>query len=111
MRWLSYALASGMSNAPRTRHYVGLPPEFGASIDHRVQLPAASVLVIMEDVDGNIFLYRFAKDGAFAGDTWHADIHEAMEQAAFEYGGAVGDWRAVPDGYATIEEFVRSLLT
>jgi hypothetical protein len=110
MRGLSYALLADIGGALRANHYVGLPPELSAGTDHRVQLPVASILVLAEDMGGSIFLYRFAKDGAFAGDTWHPDIQEAMEQAAFEYNGAVGDWRAVPQSFATIEEFVQTLL-
>jgi hypothetical protein len=41
-------------------------------------------------------VYRYTAQGDFAGDTWHEDIEQAKEQAEFEYGDALGEWREVP---------------
>ncbi|MDP9371677.1 MAG: hypothetical protein M3Q65_04315 [Chloroflexota bacterium] len=62
-----------------------------------MRLPRPQVLVI-EEKPGGIFLFRYTVDGRFAGDTWHRDLAEAREQAAYEYEDALGAWRAVPEG-------------
>lgn len=58
-------------------------------------LPRARIVVLERHPDG-VFLYRYATDGTFAGDTWHMTFDEAKEQATFEYGDALGKWRPVP---------------
>jgi hypothetical protein len=42
------------------------------------------------------FLFRFAEDGADAGDTWHESIADAMHQAEVEFGIGRESWRPVP---------------
>ena len=101
-------LAEPPPEAP-ARQFAGLPSELTGGVDQRGALPRASVLVLMRDTDGSIYLYRFAPGGVAAGDTWHPDIAEAKGQAEFEYGGAVGTWRPVPNDISNIETFVRVL--
>jgi len=78
-----------------TRHYTGLPPTLTGGRDLRLHLIGARFLVIVQDPDG-YFLYRFDGSGNCVGDTWHANLLEAQEQAADEYGEALGDWSAIP---------------
>ena len=59
-------------------------PSLTEGRDERQEMKAAVLLVVEEKPDG-IFLYRYAADGSYAGDTWHTDIDEAKQQASFEY--------------------------
>ncbi|WP_438034226.1 hypothetical protein [Sorangium sp. So ce204] len=59
-------------------------------------MPPAEV-VLMEVLDGGpALLYRFTRDGVFAGDTWHECRENAEDQLEFEVGAAIGAWTAVP---------------
>ncbi|WP_438040874.1 hypothetical protein [Sorangium sp. So ce128] len=59
-------------------------------------MPPAEVVLMEVLNDGSAFLYRFSRDGIFAGDTWHERREDAEDQLEFEVGGAVGAWTAVP---------------
>jgi hypothetical protein len=89
MRFISVLSFGG--SVPKTRHFVGLPPELTGGKDTRQQMATAYFLTIEEEAD-QTFLYRFAKDGVCVGDTWHRNVGEAKEQALYEYGDAVGQW-------------------
>jgi hypothetical protein len=52
--------------------------------------------VLLQELDEGIFLFRFAEDGADAGDTWHASREDAMHQAGFEFGISERSWQSVP---------------
>jgi hypothetical protein len=112
MRQLDYLEFAVLAEPPpdlMVRQFVGLPPELAGGADRRRAMPRASVLVLMRDAGGSIYLLRFAFGGVSAGDTWHRDIGEAKGQAEFEYGATVGAWCPVPDGIIDIETFVRLL--
>jgi len=79
----------------RRIHHSGFPHELGAGSARRT-LPAARFLTIELTAEG-FFLFRFAEDGVFAGDTWHPSIDEAKDQANYEYGIALGRWLDIPD--------------
>jgi hypothetical protein len=84
------------SGKPKTRHYVGLPPEIapGAFMS---DLPQAR-FIVLQTADSGVFLNRYSEEGEFAGDTWHIDEDEALEQAAFEFGVKPEDWMEIhPD--------------
>jgi len=66
----------------RTVHQVGLPVELGGQ---PVTMPPARFLVIEDGAEGSSVV-RYADDGASAGDTWHPDHNQAVDQAAYEYG-------------------------
>jgi hypothetical protein len=85
--------ASAPAHGP-TRHYIGLPAELGDESE-QLELPAAQILV-MEETGTEVFLIRYSKAGDFAGDTWHPNVDEAMEQAVFEYGERVKGWEEIP---------------
>ena len=91
-------LFSTVEEAPppqRAAHFIGAPPEAADDSDQRYLLPRARIVLIEHRPDG-VFLYRYAVDGTFAGDTWHPTLDEAREQALFEYGDALGKWRPIP---------------
>ena len=90
-------------------HFQGLPPDLEGLHGEREQLPQGRVLVIEQKPDG-IFLYRYAPDGTFAGDTWHQSVEEALEQADYEYGHLVARWQEVPAEVADAAAFAMQLL-
>lgn len=85
---LKFAL-SAMPLRPKVRHNVGLPREI-SEIPQK-QFPTASMLLIEENDDG-VFLYRLSEAGNILGDTWHLTIEDAKHQAQYEFEGLVGDW-------------------
>jgi hypothetical protein len=89
------ALINADAAEPKVGHFRGLPPELTGGQDDRERLPGPRVVVIKEDPDG-IFLYRYTEDGSVVGDTWHQSVDEAKEQASFEYGELLNEWREVP---------------
>jgi len=80
-------------------HFLGLPPELTSGVDYRERLPWPRVVLIEEKTSG-VFLIRFTADGKVCGDTWHQSIDEAKEQAVFEYGDLLAEWRSVPQDVA-----------
>jgi hypothetical protein len=46
-------------------------------------------------------IYRYADDWQFAGDTWHEDTTQALEQIEFEFGVSNLQWRNVSENEAT----------
>ncbi len=106
---LEYAVLGEASPELPNRQFSGLPPELTGGIDQRRPMPMAKVLIVRQDPTGSIYLYRYAADGAFAGDTWHGDVEEAKHQAEFEYGCAVDDWHPVPVDTIDIEALIRFL--
>ena len=76
------------------RHFLGFPPGLVAGEGPREQLEPAKLLVVEERPDG-VFLIRYGADGSFAGDTWHSSRQEAQEQASFEFGELLTEWKAV----------------
>jgi hypothetical protein len=85
-----------MKESPRARHFVGLPPELTSGKDSRVSFGLARVLILTQRPKGGVMFDRYTQNGGVAGDTWHENFDDAMEQAQFEYGDAVGEWREVP---------------
>ncbi len=81
-----FAAVQASGEALRARHYIG-----------GEEAPRAAVVVLQSMPDG-FFLYRYASDGAFVGDTWHPDVDSARGQATFEFEGALGPWTVVPEG-------------
>ncbi len=80
---------------PETRHSSGMPPGLAPADEESERLPWPRILLIEGKADG-VFLVRLTEDGRFSGDTWHANVDEAKEQAEREYGPLVGIWREVP---------------
>ena len=78
----------------RTGHLVGTTP-----------MPPAVLAVIEERPDG-CYIFRWAADGSFAGDTWHMDLASAHSQAEFEYSLAADRWRELPDDVTSLDEIL-----
>jgi hypothetical protein len=69
-------------------------------------LPRPDVLLMEVAQDRRATLFRYAADGEYCGETWHASVEEAMDEAAHEYGEAIiGPWQAVPEGEADAHAF------
>lgn len=80
----------------RTRHYVGSPSALTGETAIQQDLPSPRILSI-EEMGNGVFLTRYDRTGAFAGDTWHISIKDAKEQAHFEFDTPLTEWRNVPD--------------
>lgn len=95
-------LLSTLSNGdsfPKTKHYIGIPPELTGGVDTRQEMGTALFLVIQEEPDG-ITLYRYGAQGTCVGDIWHRNVDEAKEQATYEFGGLAQEWIEVPEEVA-----------
>lgn len=100
------AVVNGKSEA-KVKHFIGQPPELTPRKlirKKRKKLPWPQVLLI-EQKDGGFLLFRIAKKGAYAGDTWHQSLEEAKQQAEFEYGELLGEWEAVPENVEDVIQF------
>jgi hypothetical protein len=97
-----------VTSLPQRRiHHSGFPPELSGAGSPRKTLPAARFLTIELTAEG-FFLFRFAEDGAFAGDTVHRSVEEAKDQANYEYGNALGEWLDIPDDASDAIGWLRS---
>jgi hypothetical protein len=74
----------------RVAHTDGFP------LDPAKMLPVADVVLVVPDDDGSAMLFRYTAHGELGGDTWHATVADAREQAADEYGDALIAWLEVP---------------
>lgn len=81
-----------------SHYYVGLPPEMTGGEDERVPMPIPRVVIATEGERRGWVLYRYTSDRKFAGETWHASMPDAKDQAAQEYREALGPWREIPEG-------------
>lgn len=96
MRTRLMATVTGRPAELRTKHYSGLPPEVtDDGQDTRTMMPWPAILLINEE-DSGVFLYRFTADGEYAGDTWHQSLDDAKHQAEFEFAPHYSEWIAVP---------------
>lgn len=101
-RWITRI--AGQPDRMKTKHYTGLPPELTGGRDFRHEMNPASVRLIGKQSDG-VFLYRFDSEGQVVGDTWHRSIEEAKEQAQFEYGNLISEWKQVPPEIEDVVQF------
>lgn len=83
-------LVARIVTSAESRHFWGLPG--GGPADDRVRMKLA-VRPEIEPCEGAVFLYRYDREGGFAGDTWYVSVEEAKEQARFEYPDAVLELR------------------
>ncbi len=97
------ALMTGDMSSP-TKHKVGLP---GGLKNGQQELPSPSLLVIEEDNEG-VFIYRYNAHGEFAGDTWHDTLAKAQDQVTFEFPTARLEWVTVPDHVEDAVSFAMS---
>ncbi|MDQ3997654.1 MAG: hypothetical protein M3303_11650 [Gemmatimonadota bacterium] len=80
-RWV--ALIGSLTHERRVAHTDGFP------LDAAEMLPLADVVLVVPDDGGGAMLFRYTACGNLGGDTWHATVAEALEQAAYEYGDAL----------------------
>jgi hypothetical protein len=81
------------------RQIAVLPANATALTKHTMNhepMKAARHIVTEEHPEG-IYLFRYADDWSFAGDTWHANLEEALEQAAWEFSVDQLDWRPITE--------------
>jgi hypothetical protein len=98
-----YALIRRMKDWPKVGHFIGGPPD--SAHDHRERMPWPRVLIIEANSDRSVALNRFSADGTFAGDTWHATLDEAKDQASYEYEDALSTWREIPNNVTDAVSF------
>lgn len=72
----------------------------GYPLDPTKMLPFADVVLLVSDAEPGAMLFRYTAHGEFGGDTWHASVTAAWEQATEEYGAALGAWVEVPPDVA-----------
>jgi len=77
----------------------------GFPMDPAKMLPIADVILLVAGNEPGVMLFRYTAHGDFGGDTYHATPQEALEQASFEYGDALGEWMAVPDDVVDAHAF------
>ena len=104
MSFTKFALIEPTIISASTKHFIGLPPSNGFE-DQRIELPEARVIILRESPDGGITLERYSARKEFAGDTWHPDIEEALEQAELEFSDSLGEWKEIPFNIPDILEF------
>ena len=74
-------------------------------LDPAKMLPVADVVLLVADEEAGAMLFRYTAHGDFGGDTWHATVEEAREQAAYEYGEALLPWIEVPSDVTDAHTF------
>ena len=84
------ALVGPIAGERRAAHTAGYP------LDPEQMLPVADVVLLVAGGDPGAMLFRYTAYGEFGGDTWHATMADAQEQAAYEYGEALLPWVEVP---------------
>jgi len=72
-----------------TTHRIGEIAE--GKVIRKQRMPDAAWVVI-EEINGSCYLYRYSNTGECAGDTWHQTLDEAKRQARFEYEIGYSDW-------------------
>ncbi|HVE78213.1 MAG TPA: hypothetical protein VNA89_05110 [Gemmatimonadaceae bacterium] len=98
-RTRSIALVGAMAAERLTTQTGGYP------LDPAKMLPLADVVLVVADDDGGAMLFRYTAHGELGGDTWHATVAEAQEQAAQEYGDALIPWVDVPSDITDAHAF------
>ena len=93
------ALVGVLTTDRRVEHTAGFP------MDPAKMLPVADVVLVVADEQTGAMLFRYTAHGEVGGDTWHATLGEAHEQAAYEYGDALAPWIEVPEDVADAHAF------
>jgi hypothetical protein len=89
---------------PKTRHYIGFPPELGSTEKDRKMMELADILLLEKQQEG-VSLFRFTASGEAVGDTWHLSLEDAKHQAEFEFDGLLSPWISVPSDVSDVVEF------
>lgn len=84
------------TDAPlRVLHYLGMPSKLTGGSSSCQLLPWPQIVLIESWPEG-VVLVRFADAGQYAGETWHPNVEQALQQAAFEYAELLGAWSEIP---------------
>jgi hypothetical protein len=87
-----------------TRSIADLPAATAANTRHTMNgesLKPARRLVLEEHTEGT-YVFRYADDWSLGGDTWHANIHDALAQIEFEYEVGTLDWKPISEEALTV---------
>ena len=95
-RW--FALIDSRTDQPIRMFWAG-PRRPGSAELEQHEMGWPRVILLFDYQDGPM-LFRYTATGEFAGDTWHASLDDAKDQAEFEYGQALGRWLQIPDEIA-----------
>jgi hypothetical protein len=98
-RTRSLALIGPLAGERRVTETAGFP------IDASKMLPWPDVILLIADDDPGAMVFRYTAHGEFGGDTWHASVDSARDQAAQEYEDALGEWVDVPEEVADAHSF------
>jgi hypothetical protein len=82
-----------------SRLIADLPTVTAANTRHTIKgelLKPARRLVLEEHPEGT-YIFRYADDWSFGGDTWHANIDEARDQIGFEYEVNDLNWKPISE--------------
>ena len=93
------ALVGAIQGERRAFHTGGYP------LATEKMLPLPDVLLIDTEEGSGVMLYRYTVHGEFGGDTMHATVDAAKQQASFEYREALGEWIEVPSDVADAHRF------
>lgn len=104
------ALIDEQHKTLKVNFYLALPPELRKSQKDTLPLKKPRML-LLEQKGYDYFLYRLTEKGHYVGDTWHLSIEQAKQQAEFEFGKALGEWRAVPEDVEDTLQFALSPTT
>lgn len=96
-RWV--ALIGALTTERRAAQTAGYP------LDPEKMLPVADVVLVVPDDEAGAMLFRYTAHGDLGGDTWHATVADALEQAAYEYGDALIAWLEVPSEIVDAHDF------
>ncbi|GAC1416111.1 MAG: hypothetical protein NVSMB62_05260 [Acidobacteriaceae bacterium] len=79
------------------RRIATLPTNATALCRHTIngESTKAAHYIVTEEYPEGTYLFRYADDWSFSGDTWHANLQEALEQAEWEFTVAYLDWRDI----------------
>lgn len=82
-----------------TRMVADLPNVVSANTKHTMNgapLKSARHLVL-EEHEAGTYVFRYADDWSFGGDTWHSNRVDALLQIEFEYEVAGLDWKTITE--------------
>jgi hypothetical protein len=74
-----------------------LPPDSLALTRHTVNgalLKPARHVVTEEHAEG-VYVFRYSDSWGFSGDTWHANMQDALEQIEWEFGARELRWTPI----------------
>ncbi len=83
----------------RTRKVATLPQGSTALTKHTMNgrsMPLARHIVLEEYEEG-LYLFRYADDWRFAGDTWHMHLEDLLQQVDYEFGVSDLEWTVITE--------------